>query len=165
VLQCVAVCCSVLQCDAVRCMCHSKLQCVAVCCSMLQWVAVCYSVLLQYVAMSYVRCVLLQSNAGCIAIHMLQCVTVCYSVLQCVTVCCSVLQCVAVCCSVLQCIAVYSNLLQCVAVCCIVSKYTPHPAALPSHPSPLSSSYLHFSFSLATFSRRGPNPFFFAIDN
>jgi len=37
VLQCVAVCCSVLQCVAVRC---SVLQCVAVCCSALQCVAV-----------------------------------------------------------------------------------------------------------------------------
>ena len=37
----VAVCCSVLQCDAVCC---SVLQCVAVCCSVLQCVAVCCSV-------------------------------------------------------------------------------------------------------------------------
>ena len=33
------------------------------------------------------------------------------------TVCCSVLQCVAVCCSVLQCVAVCCSVLQCVAVC------------------------------------------------
>jgi len=45
-LQCVAVCCSVLQCVAVwfevdlMCSC-SVLQCVAVCCSVLQYVAVC----------------------------------------------------------------------------------------------------------------------------
>jgi len=64
-----------------------------------------------------------------------------YSVLQCVTVCCSVLQCVeqcvlvhvrrllgitcvAVCCSALQCVvacdAVCCSVLQCVAVCCSV---------------------------------------------
>jgi len=36
-LQCAAVCCSVLQCTAVCC---SVLQCVAVCCSVLQCVAV-----------------------------------------------------------------------------------------------------------------------------
>jgi len=41
-LQCVAMCCSVLQCAAVCC---SVLQCVAVCCSVLLCVAVCYSVL------------------------------------------------------------------------------------------------------------------------
>jgi len=52
VLQCVAVCCSVLQCvvgDQVKQMtvdirnivCCSVLQCVAVCCSVLQCVAVC----------------------------------------------------------------------------------------------------------------------------
>jgi len=42
VLQCVVVCCSVLQC--VQCgtaVCCSVLQCVAVCCSVLQCVAVC----------------------------------------------------------------------------------------------------------------------------
>jgi len=42
VLQCVAVCRSVMQCVAVCC---SALQCVAVCCSMLQRDAVCCSVL------------------------------------------------------------------------------------------------------------------------
>jgi len=72
VLQCVSVCCSVLQCAQHRS--RSLLMCRDMC--VLQCVAVCYSVL--------------------------QCVTVCYSVLQCVAVCCSVLQCVAVCCSVLQ---------------------------------------------------------------
>jgi len=40
--QRVAVCCSVLQCVAVCC---SVLQCVAVCCSELQCVAVCYFLL------------------------------------------------------------------------------------------------------------------------
>jgi len=63
VLQCVAVCCSVLQCDddgedvEWRQLCCSALQCVTLCCSVLQ------------------------------------CVAVCCSVLQCVAVCCSVLQC------------------------------------------------------------------------
>ena len=50
-LQCVAVCCSVLQgvavcCSVLRCVavCCNVLQCVAVCCSELQCVAVCSSV-------------------------------------------------------------------------------------------------------------------------
>ena len=132
-LQCIAACCSVLQCAA---MCVKKraleligsitftltytfnsdsallLPCVAVCCSALQ-----------------------SESARC-------------SVLQCAVMCCSVLQCVAVCCRVLQYVAVYifqtlgliggiafsltynfnldceessaSVLLQCVAKCCIV---------------------------------------------
>ena len=54
VLQCVAVCCSVLQCGCNETGCSSlghglnsmyRLQCVAVCCSVLQCVAVCCSVL------------------------------------------------------------------------------------------------------------------------
>jgi len=84
VLQCVAVCCSVLQ-RAVACLdCPPKvatdiivLQCVAVCCSVLQ----------------------------CVSMHC--------SALQCVAVCCSVLPCVAVCCHVLQCtleIATYNRM-------------------------------------------------------
>jgi len=59
-VQCVAVCCSVLQRGAVCC---SVLQCVAVCWSVLQCVAVCCSVL--------------------------QCVAVSYNVLQCDPECCS----------------------------------------------------------------------------
>jgi len=77
IFQCVAVCCSVLQCVAgvlqVCC------KCVAVCCSVLQCVAVYCSVL--------------------------QCIAVCFSALQCVALCCNVLQCVTACCSVLQCAA------------------------------------------------------------
>jgi len=102
-LQCIAVCCSVLQCDLLRSPLNNvpgfkSLQCVAVCCSVLQCVAVCCRVL--------------------------QCDAVCCSVLQCVAVCCSVIswdplritflvqnrcsmsQCVAVCRSVSQCVAV-----------------------------------------------------------
>jgi len=82
VLQCVAVCCSVLTATiSIKFSRESPifvLQCVAVCCSVLQCVAVCCSVL--------------------------QCVD-CHNVNQVVTgipdlyvaVCCSVLQCVAVC--------------------------------------------------------------------
>jgi len=47
---------------------------------------------------------------------MLQCITVCCSVLQCVAVYYSVLQCIPVCCSVLQCVAVYYSVLQCITV-------------------------------------------------
>jgi len=75
VLQRVAVCYSVLQCDKARLLqdyvlvaeCCSVLRCVAVCCSVLRCVAVCCS--------GAVRC-------------------------KCAAVCCSVLQCAAVCCSV-----------------------------------------------------------------
>jgi len=48
------------------------------------------------------------------------CVAVCCSVLQCVAVCCSVLQCVAVCCSVLQCVAACCSVLQRIVVRCSV---------------------------------------------
>ena len=109
VVQCVAVCCSVLQLntaviergraralmgtntsvfdDGVWC---SVVQCVAVCCSVLQCVAVCYNVL---------QCVVVHGSA-------LQCIAACYRVVQCVAVCFSVLQCMAVRCNVLQCVAV-----------------------------------------------------------
>jgi len=131
VLQCVAVCCSVLhsgniyvrtrrhgsaglglkvQCHAAHSECGSQQysfagkrvsQCVAVYRSVLQCVAVCRSEL--------------------------QCVAVCRSVLQRVAVCHSVLQCVAarrsmfqVCRSVFQCVAMWCSTLPCVAVCCRV---------------------------------------------
>jgi len=86
------VCCSVLQCVAVRCSvlwrvvaCCSVLQCVAVCCNVLQCVAVCCSVLQCYE----------HPGERAWRRERRECV------LQCVAVCCSVLQCVAVCCSVL----------------------------------------------------------------
>jgi len=110
VLQCIAVCMSVLQrvilLQAQETYKQGNYWHVAVCCSVLQCVAVCCSVL---------RHVALCCNA-------LQCVAVCY--LSCGrrgvntskpfatpnifarSLCCSVLQCVAVCCSVLQCVAV-----------------------------------------------------------
>jgi len=94
VLQCVAVCCSVLQCAAVyqwsslhrylvvaamgHCDCF-VLQCVAVCCSVLQCVAVYqWSPLHRYLAvaaMGCCDCVALQNVCGSV----LQCVAVCYS--------------------------------------------------------------------------------------
>jgi len=113
VLQCVAVCCSVLQCVAVLFEANathrnSMVQRVAVCYSVLQCVAVCFSVF---------QCV-----APCLR---LECVGVCWSVLQCFTVCCSVLQFVRrhmcqilflICCNkyvtVLQCVAARGSVSQ-----------------------------------------------------
>jgi len=114
VLQCVAVCCRVLQFVAEvvglitntmtldGTMCYSVLH-------VLQCVSVCYIILglftdpMTFAAPFYVTHMLLQVLL-CVAVcrSVLQCVAVCRSVLQCVAVCCSVLQCVAVCCSVLQ---------------------------------------------------------------
>jgi len=76
-LSCVAVCCSVLRCVAVRCNVCCRVygkkyqNCPFLCCSVLQY---------QYVAM-------------CVALY--------------VAVCCSLLQSVAVCCSLLQSVAVF----------------------------------------------------------
>jgi len=127
VLQCVTVCCSVLQAanSQAHSVCYSVLQCVAVCCRppthrLTPCVAVCCSVL---------QCV-----AGCQltgSLRVLQCVTVCCSVLQCVVECGSVWQCVTVCCtkvadhpSALQCVAV-AGVLQCVAgFCCVLQCIT-----------------------------------------
>jgi len=95
VLQCVAVCCRVLQCVAPPAVSRANrarvtplgvgvLQCIAVCCSVLQCVAVCCSTC----------CVMSQPRESCTVGR--RCVAVYYSVL-------SVLQRVAVCCCVLQC--------------------------------------------------------------
>jgi len=75
-LQCVAVCCSVLQSVAV---CRIMWRCIAVCCSVLQ--------------------LLYETALRELYIYMLQCVAVCCNALQCVAVGCSALQCAAVCCS------------------------------------------------------------------
>jgi len=95
------VCCSVLQCVAVRC---SVLQCVAACCSMLQ------------------------GHSSPFRSSVLQCVAVCCSVLQCVAECCRVLQhlalsikCVAACCSVLQHLAAS---MKCVYVVSVKQKFS-----------------------------------------
>ena len=129
-LQCVAVCFTVLHCVVVSfCICippstlyaedlygafvHcvvSVLQCVAVCCSVLQCVVARCSAL-QCVAVCVAMCCsVLQHHSIWIhrprlcarEIHMESSSTA----LQCVVGCCGVLQCVAVCCSVLQCVAV-----------------------------------------------------------
>ena len=108
-LQCAAVCCSVLQYVAVCC---SMLQCVATewCC-----VAVCRSVL-QCVTNTRARYgankVASNSSAAPLqkSVPVLKCascgVLQSFSVMQCVAVCCSVFSSVAVYCSVLQCVAV-----------------------------------------------------------
>jgi len=79
---------------------ESVLQCVAICCSVLQSVAV-LSVKMHWSVPAYLRaavcCIVLYCVEVCCIV--LQCVAVCCSVLQRVVVCCSVLQRVVVCCS------------------------------------------------------------------
>jgi len=98
-LQCVAVCCSVLQCASLLIFLHT----------------------LFHISLCYYRPP--TTSPSITRTSLWQCVAVCCCVLQCVVVCCSVLQCVAVCCSVLQCVAVCHSVLQCVAVCCSVLHY------------------------------------------
>jgi len=120
VLQCVVMCCRVLQYDkrvlqrvAVFCsmtnVCCSVLQCVAVSCSVLQCLAVCCSVLhLILLPMRHNLCSDPYPNL-CDVTHPYRPGSFISAILwQCVAVCCSVLQCVAVCCSVLQCVALDS---------------------------------------------------------
>ena len=127
-LQCVAVCCCVLQSLAsenrdLHDQAASSCSCVAVCCSVLRRITI---FMIRFLSVAVV----------------LQCFAVCGSLWQCVGVCCShlllriaifmirllpvavVLQCVAVCCSVLQCVAENHDLhyqihfcCSCVAVC------------------------------------------------
>jgi len=126
---CVAVCCSVLQ-------------CVAVCCRVLQSVNTQKNLLERACHVTifskepfclWSRNPKLQLGPKKLPCSMLQCVSVCCSVLQyaavccsmlqCVLVCCSVLQYAAVCCSMLQYVAVRFSMLQYVAVCCIMLQY------------------------------------------
>jgi len=108
VLQCAAVCCSVLQRVVVELLLETQtvprrivLQCAAVCCSVFQCVAVCCSVL-QRVDTNYpwfhgqlffpwARASVFPASLYC---NWMQCVSVCCSVrlLQCVAVCCRVLR-------------------------------------------------------------------------
>jgi len=103
VLQCVAVCCSVLQFVTKGCSTHlqrliqdavavhsvaeycSLLQCVTECCRVLQSAAVC-CVVLQHVAAHISS----NSSKKQVCGSVLQCVAACYRVLQCVAACCSV---------------------------------------------------------------------------
>ena len=99
VLQCVAACCSVMQCVAASAM---GLSLRAVCCSVAQSGAVC-------------KCDMCHFSGGIflVAHQQLQRWSHHY-----VAVCCSVLQCVAVCCSVVRCGAVWRSVAQCGTVCC-----------------------------------------------
>jgi len=126
VLQCVTVCCSVLQSVAV--IKHGTAA------TVFQWLRL-HKSIQQSEFVNGMYCSVLHYVAECVAVccSVLQRVAVCCSVLQCVAVCCSVLQRVAVCCSVLQCVAymavraqeiswiyrvcVCCSVLQCVAVC------------------------------------------------
>ena len=93
-------------------------QCVAVCCSVLL-VSNVYDTSIVYICVRYEyrKCVRYEFRRSVYDTSIV-------SVLQCVAVCCSVLQCVAVCCSVLLVSNVYDtsivSVLQCVAVCCSV---------------------------------------------
>jgi len=130
VLQCVTVCCSVLQYVAAHWT-EDLPKCIALCCSVSQCVAV-HRIVLQRVAVC--------RSAFALCCSVLQCFAVCCNVLQCdaylsarsssagdcshcIAVCCSVLQCVAVCCSVLQYVALCESVSQCVAVCRSVSQF------------------------------------------
>ena len=70
------------------------LQCVVVCCSVLQCVAMSSLIIKLSVAVLEDVCSVWQCVAVCCS--ELQCAAVCCSVLQCVAMCCTVLQCVAV---------------------------------------------------------------------
>jgi len=89
VLQCDAVCCSVVVCV----------------CSVMQCVVVWWCVL---VSLKYVSPYAQKENS------LLHCVAVCCSVLHSVAVCCSVLKLFAVCCSALHYVAVWCSVVQCV---------------------------------------------------
>ena len=90
-------------------MCLSVLQCVAVCCSVLQW----HDPISPTPYTTQQRQLLpsLLKYSGCVAVHcsVLRCIAVCCGALQCVAVRCSALQCVAVRCSALQCVLQYTH--------------------------------------------------------
>jgi len=100
-------------------MCCSVMQCIAVCGSVLQFVA-----LVATTPKTRTRAPRLSRRISLIpGVSVAECCpVVCCSVLQCVAVCCSVLQCVAVCCRVVQCVAVCCCVLLC-AVCCSALQY------------------------------------------
>jgi len=138
VLQCVAVCCSVLQCVAIEVSQGAQFARLT-CCMMSIWiqhishidcnriaviVSSCCSVLRLKCAVSVLQCVTIEVCCGlqCVTIEVLretyglqQRDSIC--VLQCVAKCRCVLQCLAVSRSVLQYVAVCCSVLQCVAVC------------------------------------------------
>ena len=77
------------------------LQCVAVCCSVLQCII--YVGGSKVVREEQVSCSVLQHVA--VFCSVVQCGAVWCSVVQCVALCCTVLHCAALCCTVLQCVA------------------------------------------------------------
>ena len=100
-MQCVAVCCSVLQCVAV-------LQCLAGCCSVRRLSETCHVTnipIRRTLSIWLTPSINASSCATCMRAFVRE-----YSAAS------GVLQCVAVCCSVLQ----HVGVLQCVAVCCSV---------------------------------------------
>jgi len=148
-------------CDCGKMVCCSVMQCDAVCRSVLQSVAVCIPPHNKHLTLKTLRGAVCWSVLQCADLcrRVLHCVAECCSVhsithrtfdaqntawcslcsaLKCVALCCSVLQCVAVCIpshikhltlkrlrgavcwSVLQCVALCRSVLQCVAVCCSV---------------------------------------------
>ena len=130
-LQCVAVCCSVLQCVAVF---HTYgLICIPPrreCWQQPPRISRAVATRPILSPQLSVWCRVLQCIAVCCSV--LQCVAACHRVLKCVVVCCRVLQCadatqpiichpVSVCCNVLQRVAVFCSVLQFAAVCCSVS--------------------------------------------
>ena len=140
-LQCVAVCCSVLQGDAVQTTqlppCAAPKRCrgyyLQVCCSVLQCVAICCGELQR----DAVQTSQLPPCAAPKGAESVMC--------ECVAVRCTVLQCVAVCCNALQCVAVPCSVSHCVAVCCSVMQFR-HPSLrhvlLPKACAVLSASVL-----------------------
>ena len=86
---------------------HALLQCVAVCCSVLHSVET-----REHKAHTSILEDKSDSAMNAVCCSVLQCVAACCSVLQFVAVCCSVLQCVAVCVSLLQCITVRCSVVQ-----------------------------------------------------
>jgi len=85
----------------------SVLQCVALCCSVLCLMQ--YLSVLQYVAVNCSLLCLMYVTSLSLSLSLslvLQSVAICCSVLQCIAVYCSVLQCVAGCCSALQCASI-----------------------------------------------------------
>jgi len=175
-LQCIGMCCN-----------WSVVQCVAVCCSVLQWVAVGCSQLalprlphrhmvrhISHVTNGWLRLVS-RMNESChtydtresqicqrVTSHMLvsmsrgthanesramPCMNESYRIDSTNTIPCPswvVLQCDAVCCSVLQCFSAWCSVVQCVEVCCSMLQRV--AACCSSHPSLGSEpTYLRFS--------------------
>ena len=114
-LQCVAVCCSVLQCVA---------ECFAVCCSTKSPALIhvfernIQEDIVEIVKSQGIARSLLEVAVWCVCCSVLQRVAACCSVLQCFIACCSAFWCVAVCCSALKYNKECCCVLQCGSECC-----------------------------------------------